>query len=78
MRQDRRLMKQAFGVNEWNFADLPTKISNVRLAWIFHTLLGGLVPQRPETTDREPRNNFRSWRFYRHRPYKIRPAAPIE
>ena len=25
MRRDRRLMKQCFGTNEWNFADLPGK-----------------------------------------------------
>jgi hypothetical protein len=75
MRQDRRLMKQSFGVNEWNLADIPTKISNVRLALIFHDFVGDFkygFPSAWNLSGEMVKKNYRTWRFYRHRQFKLR------
>jgi len=73
-------MKQSFGVNELGLADLPIKISNVRLAWVLHTLLGlrFSFPHGKKTPDSSDKKDYRSWRFYRHRQDKLKPVSAVE
>lgn len=72
MKRDRRLMRQSFGINEWGLADLPPKVSNIRLAWIVHAFIGRLFPQRSEGPSRNLyKKSLRSWRTCRHSPSTV-------
>ena len=78
----RMWLQKAFGVLTVAFsgvlADLPRKVSNVRIArLVFFRTRGGCTycfPHGPETTNSTRKKNRRSWKHHRESQYRVREA----
>ena len=62
-------LKSAFGTNRYGLADLPSKVSNVKVARIKHTEDRGgcsfCFPHGPETTNATSSKKRRNWKNHR-------------
>lgn len=66
-------LEKRFGVTEEGFIDLPTKISNVRVARIFaeaHGECGFCFPHGIEKSNATVKKNTRSWKFHRRNQFR--------
>ncbi len=69
-----RLLESCFGRSEHGWADLPVKISNVRIARILHGNESGCsfcFPHGFETTNGTVLKNRRSWKAHRKTQYRV-------
>ncbi len=75
MRSEKRLIN-AFGKNEAGLADVPSKISGVRIARLFHGEVMGCsrcFPHGYETHNSTISKQQRSWKQYRKFRWKVSP-----
>jgi len=67
-------LRQVFSTNTQGIADMPEKISGVRVARILHTDERGgcsfCFPHGPETTNAAQKNKRRSWKNHRKNRWK--------
>lgn len=74
MAKDTKMLKDAFGVDEYGFAAVPNKISNVKISRFKNYLdMGGCpfcFPHGWECTNSTRGKNFRNWKHHRKSQYK--------
>ncbi|MEH0153120.1 hypothetical protein V6R21_03180 [Limibacter armeniacum] len=71
--KDKKVFLNAFGENEFGFADFPSKISNVKVSRLELGELMGCsfcFPHGFETINATLNKNKQSWKFYRKKQYR--------
>ncbi len=71
--KDTKKLKKAFGVDEYGFAQLPKKISNVKISrFNNYEKMGGCpfcFPHGVECVNSTARKKFKSWKYLRKHQY---------
>ena len=71
--KDKKIFLRAFGRNEFGFADLPKKLSNItlsRLEYGFNRGCPWCFPHGYETNNATVDKNKRNWKNWRKQQYK--------
>lgn len=69
----KKVLKKAFGLNEFGLIDTPRKISNIRISRLkFGELMGcsWCFPHGFETSNSTMFKNRRNWKYYRKTQYR--------
>lgn len=71
--REKKVFKKAFRLNEYGFADFPTKISNVKIARLEFGIERGCswcFPHGWETSNATLFKNRRTWKYHRAKQWK--------
>ena len=72
-KKNKNSLKKAFGVNEYGLADLPNKISGVKISRLINGQFMGCsycFPHGLETINRKSKKLQRNWKKYRKNRWK--------